>query len=348
MTKLMKFAFLFSVLMGVACIQEQPDNLGECSGDMMDKTEWMAREAQANAEANAGKRAGRGARGVGRLLDDEDPNIGNGVDITATPNIIIKPITNPARILNLNGLSPLGGMVTVGISAKTQITGAGANFFTGPLIGMLEVGNGSVFFDKIEVDLNPGQVSDLSVPSSARDGVVFVTVPAGALRVYARHDGNLVTPSLNGNFGNPFAPLGGGLIGQTNLPRGSGPWLGPTFDVKPAFVKAFACYRPQFNTRNTRTVWVYNNQTTGVTITALTDSNYAIPPVAKRVRVYRVPVAGVGFTLRIVDQIGTMESFVVAAGTNSPVFDLPAGAISIGIDTTGDINSLALVFEVGF
>lgn len=299
--------------------------------------------------------------GKSRLLDDADQNIGNASLINADNIIIVNPITNPTRLLDLTSESDKAQIATVGFDASSNPPALNSNQaqFAGPLTGILEYGNGSVF-TRVEFDVPVGKILSTDSISNAQDGGVIVSVPAGTLRAYARNDANLVTPSFINNSppGGPNVfgfPAGAGP-GNKNQPRGQGSWQNPLFQTIPANMKAFATYFTRSNgvrTRNTKTIWVYNNVANPVQVAdgLGTPAMYFIPPLAKTVQVMRNNLAA-AVTLEIYDSQtntnGFVDQFTIAAAANSPIIDLPGQTLLIGIKTTAAlVGALCLVFEIG-
>lgn len=216
------------------------------------------------------------------------------------------------------------------------------------------------------------------------EGGTLITVPAGVLRVYGRDDSNLVTQSVQyggTGFGVPTA-FGAPFNGGGNIPRGIGPWWTGYSEgggiaaltalqtlPLPVNMKATVNYftRPSgVLSRNTKTLWVYNSipgpgADTNIQTGAGGPAIYMIPPFAKSVSVWRNktdpatfandgPVAGVILTIFDASLYikMPMTTLTIAAGAQSPDFELPMSAVAIGVQTTTDtVTSLALVFEIG-
>lgn len=302
-------------------------------------------------------------RTIKRLLDNAETNIGNQVSYPSNPlaGIVISPDRNPQRILDLTAASNTGQIITVGMSAFSNPPNT-TNAFAGPFTGVVEYGNGGIS-TRVEFDVPVNQIAPGDTPSNAKDGNVLITVPGGTLRVYGRDDSNLVTPSFQFTpapavqFGMP-ASLGGIGGGTDNIPRGFGPWsAGPDATIGGA-IKAHATYATRADgqgSRVTKTVWVYNTDTGNGSLInegAGTPALYFVPPMAKTVQVFRnafatnTPACAVKLDVR--DQTGIMERFAIAAGVVSPIFELPGGVVMIGVETTtANINTFALVFEIG-
>jgi hypothetical protein len=216
------------------------------------------------------------------------------------------------------------------------------------------------------------------------EGGIQVSLPGGVLRIYGRNDSNLVMQSLQyggTGFGVPTI-FGAPFNGAQNIPRGVGPWWqgynqGGTFPALtanqvlpvPVNMKATVAYFTRPNgqrARNTKTVWVYNSipgpgGDTNIVTGAGGPAIYMIPAFAKSVSVWRNktdpatfansgPTAGVVLTVfdSMLYSVMPMTTFTIAGGVASPEFELPMGAVAIGVQTNTDtVNSLALVFEIG-
>lgn len=313
----------------------------------MDKAQWLAQMREFDAESSQ-RRVGRGTRNKGRLLEDGDQNIGNADTIVPYPgnsvtNAVTRPITNPTRLLALDAVSSTAQTVTVGLSAAGMFDPVEAVNFPTPIVGIIEVGNGSVFH-RIEVDIPVGRFKLVSgAQEEPDDGVVYVTVPAGTLRVYARNDSKLIVPDAIGNVGSPaLAPA---LIFPPV----------PGFAAN-AFVKAFVTYFAMRGNQNapTRTYYIGNPDTgIGISFTSSITTMYAIPPLAKRFRLMRTsgaPTTMPAFSGDIFDAaLNRIDSFGAAANVSSPWFDLPGVATFVGINLAMPAGTgiVALVFEIG-
>lgn len=295
--------------------------------------------------------------GKTRLLDDADQNIGNSQQVDCSNSIIVEPISNPPRIINLDAKSDTGQTACVAIAAQTipQAQGTVASF-AGPLTAILEFGNGSVS-QKVEIDVPIGRVQDFRSPASIKQGQVIASVPAGTLRVYGRNDGNLITPSQNQLIGFPPGSVQFGLAILGNIPRNFGSWTpttpniyGPPSAVIQAAATYFALGGPTTGPRNTKTIWVWNGigiqVRVNLGILGFFPALYWIPALAKSVKLIRLPTTD-AFTVDIVDQAGNMESYTVAGGATDTFHPLPGGALMIGLTSNGaNTTSCALVFEI--
>jgi hypothetical protein len=312
----------------------------------MDKTAFMGMLRHSQLMSGVGKRVGRGSSVKAKLLDDADMNIGNGDTILpSSNNIVITPNTNPTRLLNLDSLSPEGRMMTIAFAAKAIIDPALGGGLPGPLVGIVEFGNGGVF-TRVEVDVQVGRVGDFTIQASVEDGVTFVSVPAGVLRAYVRHDGNLVTPSFSRAFGNPG--VSAAINGGGNIPDSSGPWQGAGQLPIPAFAQAFVTYYPKYTRRNTRTIIVYRSLGVLADTSGIGEQFYFVPPFVRSVRVLRTPVATstVTITPRATNQ--AYQSFTIPAGDPGQIIELASNTSFLGLLIGGTgVTQLALEFEVG-
>lgn len=314
----------------------------------MDKASWLANYRADQAEADT-RRVGRGTRNKARLLDDGDQNIGNADTIIPFPSnnaaiAVLRPITNPTRLLALDSLSPTAQTVTVGLSAAGVFDPVEAVNFPTPITAIIEVGNGSVFH-RIEVDVPVGRFKLVSgTQEEPDDGVVYVNVPAGTLRVYARNDSKLIVPNAIGTVGTPA------LNPNAILPPVGG------FAAN-AFVKAFVTYFPLRGHINapTRTYYIgIPSSGGGITYSSTITEMYAIPPLAKRFRILRsfgAPTTMPAFSGDIFDaNIQRIDTFAAALNVSSPWFDLPGIATFVGLNLAMpaiDASVVAMVFEIG-
>src|SRR5579872_1100696 len=316
-----------------------------------------------NGSWNGGNMILTPANNPDRIIDltcDSDTGQQVTIGISASCNM-------PSPATESNNFQFIGGPVTARIEF-----GNGAQF------AAVEV--------DVPITFNPAAFNNPNLPASqggniVNEGGIQVSVPGGVIRVYGRNDSNLVTQSIQyagTGFGVP-AQFGGPFNGTLNIPRGVGPWWagytqGGAFaaltqaQVQPVPVnmKAFVAYQTKPNgerTRNTKTVWVYNSIPGGDT-TIQTGAGgpaiYLIPPFATSVSVWRNKTDPATFansgptakvTLDVYDSmlypVMPMTTLTVAAGVQSPEFELPRGAVAIGVNTaTDNVTSLALVFEI--
>lgn len=326
----------------------------------MDKSEYMARLAEAQG----------GDLGLtGQLLDDADNNIGNATVVDPYPgfqqaDFATVPQQNPARILNLNGLSKFGNQVTVALSASFHALNppnqnvTGPNSEPWPIVGIIEFGNGSQF-TTAEVDIPLGWIPNGSgnpSPNINQDGVTFVTVPAGTLRIYARNDSKLieiprqnVASQLPATAIFPDGVSGPGAPGVPNYFPPNASTTGEERVVLGAFVKASACYFGRGpGAMPTRTIPIAN--TVGATTFSASTMFWRIPPLARSFRIIRLGAGGVMpaitqiFTLS--PNIATLASYSVAAGVPCPTFPLSGIENTISFEMTIS-GRVLIVYEIG-
>lgn len=214
-------------------------------------------------------------------------------------------------------------VVSVGIAAGPAAAG---QFPPGPLTGIVLFGSGNQDLIRAEFDI-PSVQNNALAASSQFSGGVIITVPATNVEVRARHDGNLVPPTVAAvamvRIGNAQS------VGQARVSAGLA--LGPR----------------SANSRVTRTIWIISKG--GGAGLAPTDAGTClIPPFAQSVRVLRSN-NGTGSqagSMRV--GFGTLNGgassdggYDVAAGAVSPEF--PLG----GTETTLTVlnNNAAITLE---
>ena len=293
------------------------------------------------------QRFGRGGIPKNRLLDDGDNNIGNSSIINPAEANTLIPQTNPTRLLALDALSPTGQMVTVALTNRfitdppPQFAGSG---FGGPIVGIIEFGNGSVAM-RVEVDVPLGRVDFLG--SEAQDGVTMVSVPAGTLRVYARNDGRLIPASIFGlaqgvaELVTPSAPIAGAFS-------------------RSSLVKAETCYftRPTTSLGPRRTIYVYCKDVGPavpfITLGGQFLSSMNIPPFAKSCRIMRSPIAA-SLHIEFYDiysfhLASPLDQFTVPGGQQCPDIPVPSAATWFSVNSVapGDVvNFIEVEFQIG-
>ena len=339
------------------------------------------------------------------LLKDAEQNIGNSVVLNPqaasypqnylgnpTPPVLpdigtVIPQANAERILNLNaGGSAVGQTMTVAMSATRILQGTQNPYpgFPGPITGIVEFGNGGRW-TRVEFDIPIGPFAGFfSQASSAiqpQDGVVIITVPAGALRVYARYDNLLVAPllgtdppiaqaqwtSMNGTPV-PFIGPGGPLLVQD--PTGGGNQI---ILPEPVLVQAMATYfgRAPTHARVYKTLNMYLSQETlntppplapaiqigsppVRTLAGFGNFNFwALPPYTKRVKLLRFPnTANLAVILH--DGIRPVDYFTTGAdpvGHSFPEFDVDGGECILGISSQNSggnaVTMLKAICQVG-
>lgn len=320
------------------------------------------------------------------LLMDAEQNIGNSAIIRpqagAYPSGTVIPQTNPERILNLGaGGSASGQTMTIAVTA-TRILYGEQNpnpGLPGPITGVVEFGNGGrstrVEFD-VPVGPFAGRFESASSAIQPQDGVVEITVPAGALRVYARYDNLLVAPLLGtdpplsqaqwttqNGVPVPFIGPGGPLQIQNPAPPPNNLIIGS----EPILVQAMATYfgRAPTHSRVYKTLNLYLSPETLLppptdiligsppvrTVAGFGNFNFwALPPYTKRVKLLRFPnTANLAVILH--DGIRPVDYFTTGAGNSFPEFDVDGGEIIIGISSQNDaanaVHMLKLICEVG-
>ncbi len=340
------------------------------------------------------------------LLFDEEQNIGNsvillpqaasyppGYESDPAPAVLphvgtVIPQTNPERILNLNaGGSAVGQTMTVVMTATRLLEGAQNPNpgLPGPITGIVEFGNGGRF-TRVEFDVPVGPFAGGFVAASSAiqplDGVVEITIPAGALRVYARYDNRLIAPLLGtdpplsqaewtstqgppGPVPVPFVGPGGPLLVQD--PVGPGNSIIP---AEPVLVQAMATYfgRAPTHARVYKTLNMYISQETlnappplapAILIgsppvrTAAGFGNFnfwALPAYTKRIKLLRFPNSA-NLAVLLHDGIRPVDFFTTGAGTSFPEFDVDGGVNIIGISSQNDganaVTMLKAICEVG-
>ncbi len=336
------------------------------------------------------------------LLKDAEQNIGNsiilrpqaasyppGYEIAIAPPVLpnvgtVIPQTNPERILNLNaGGSASGQTMTVAMSATRILQGTDNPYpgFPGPITGVVEFGNGGRF-TKVEFDIPvgpfAGQFTAASSAIQPQDGVVIITIPAGALRVYARYDNRLIAPllgtdppisqaqwtTLNG-IPVPFVGPGGPLLVQDATGPGNS-----IIPPEPVLVQAMATYfgRAPTHSRVYKTLNMYISQETlnappplapaiqignppVRTVAGFGDFNFwALPPYTKRIKLLRFPNSA-NLAVLLHDGIRPVDFFTTGSGNSFPEFDVVGGEMIIGISSQNSggnaVTMLKAICEVG-
>lgn len=315
---------------------DEVEDLRNKNGDLesMDKAEFLA-QVREEAMTKRTTRFGRGGVPKNRLLDDGDQNIGNAVVISRQPLVngsdatIIPATTEPfyQRILALDALSPTGQMVTLTFTASLFTPNRFLGIGIGNITGIVEFGNGSQF-TRLEVDIPVGPYQVTTTAFQPQDSGVTITLPAGTLRAFARHDGGYVTPTV-GNVAALPNPTPVGL------------------NDNPVLVKAFATYFTRATTKApTKTIF-----TGGILATPPNGGViFAIPPFAKKVR----PLRGTSladYTIRFYDSFGGavlgVNTFAGAAGTLSAFVDIPGTASEIYVEASIASSFFGFEFEIG-
>ncbi len=302
--------------------------------------------------------AAGGARGPRpRLLDDADQNIGNATLVSpyAEPSALINQ--NPPRILCLNAESKTGQLITVALGGAMLQPGtalppfnAGIPIPGGPLVGIVEFGNGSVF-TRVEVDIPIGRVQIVGGTYQEPEfGLCMVTVPAGTLRVYARNDGNQLPINVSGNVvkvRDPGEPI-------VDYPSVAPTSVAGANRAQPNNVQAHATYFTRPSSQPAiRTVHVFSPPSGSAAFAFLTNNynnSIAIPPFAKSVRILRGDPTLPTFIINFFPTFHTTAAYdsqTVAAGAASPRIPVPQGAASFGLTMTPGAGSIFAEFEIG-
>lgn len=282
------------------------------------------------AQTERAQAAGRRLSNKNRLLDNGDQNIGNAVVVTPQPlgpgGIAQSiPLLDPPRILALDAESPTGQMVTITMGASLMTdNGASGASTCGPITGIIEHGNGSVF-SRIEFDVPVGPFEYNVKAKQPVSGGVTLTLPCGTLRVYARHDGSYATPTVTGALAAPIPPM------ATN---------------NPAQVLAFATYFTRPGSQSPRRT-LYP----GTAFNALANGSYSIPPFAKRFRLVKgiATLNAKAYDVLFLDSLGgnVLGFITYAAGSQLASFtDIPGTANIIFIQ--GDAGAAAAGQVVAF
>src|SRR5262245_26555449 len=134
------------------------------------------------------------------LMDQEEGNLGNEATVQPLPPPTVGPGV-PKRIIDFNGNSKYGSIMTIGIAAFSTSTMKNPDGSTtptfgfgigGPIVAIVEFGNGGVF-STVEVSVPVGPATDVTLPRTPNlQNAVMLTVPASNVRVIARNDGSLI------------------------------------------------------------------------------------------------------------------------------------------------------------
>jgi hypothetical protein len=316
------------------------------------KAKLLERNAQ---DLQSAVRAGKSGTG---LLDDGESNIGNSTiiqpQILPTANSIAGPfytttptLANNSRLLNLTASSKKGQSVTVVMTAS-RVSGAAG--FVGPLVGIIEFGNGTVT-TKVEFDIPIGPYTGTqnadAVGDTPQDSGAVIQVPSGIIRAFARYDNAYLQPEIDGSVPFQTQPQNPALIATAPNVQTPGPLQ----------VKAFASYFGRVFSRLYLTRYLYS--ALGSPDKTTFNSTYTIPPFAKSVHVVRVPQIA-AMTLTLWD---SLPGFPASAILYDETYQIPSG-ISPIIPIMGNqnrfslksatnnpadaITAIKLVFEIGF
>jgi hypothetical protein len=336
------------------------------------------------------------------LLTDAEQNIGNSVILQPqaasypagyasdpSPPVLpqigtVIPQTKTERILNLNaGGSASGQTMTIAVSATRLLQGEQNPYpgFPGPITGIVEFGNGGRS-TRIEFDVPIGPFAGLFTSASSaiqpQDGVVIITVPAGALRVYARYDNLLIAPLLGtdppisqaqwtsqNGIQIPFVGPGGPLLVQNATGPGNS-----IIPAEPVLVQAMATYfgRAPTHSRVYKTLNMYISQETlnappplapaiqigsppVRTVAGFGNFNFwALPPYTKKVKLLRFPNSA-DLAVILHDGVRPVDYFTTGSGNSFAEFDVVGSEIIIGISSQNSggnaVTLLKAICEVG-
>jgi len=311
------------------------------------------------------------------LLMNAEQNIGNSTILEPQPGSIgtVVPQTNPERLLNLSGGSAVGQTVTVVMTASRIVRGqTNPNpGFPGPITGIIEYGNGGRF-TRIEFDVPvgpfAGPFTEALSAIEPQDGAVFVTVPTGVLRVYARYDNLLLVPILGTNPPMSQVEYTNFILSASNPVVGSGgpllvtPPSGPNIVIppEPVLVKAMVSYFTKTRSRVYKTLNCYLSPETTPPVsiqigtpTAATPAGYtgyafyALPTYVKNVKILRFPNTGGGSNLDVLLHDGVRPvDYINITSPSPPAIDIVGNESIIGIRSlSNSFNMLKLVCEVG-
>lgn len=294
------------------------------------------------------------------VLDSAEQNIGNSALVQPQPGAVgdatVIPQTNPPRILNLTGGSPMGQTISVTMTASRVLGEQNPNpGLPGPITGVIQFGNGGrdtrIEFD---VPIGPfaGSLSQATEAIEPQDGGVIVTVPSGVLRVYARYDNLLLSPVLG--FNQPLHQIAGVAAMGPGGPRPNGGGAPPT-PAEPLLVKAMAAYFTRHYSKAYKTDYLYVpvplvpvSIVVGVPATS-TFRFFCLPAFAQNVKVLRLPLTS-ALEVQLSDGVQIVDQYSIAAGTSAPIIPIQGHVCVIGIRslTVGDtVSFLALQCEVG-
>jgi hypothetical protein len=301
------------------------------------------------------------------LLDNAEQNIGNVTTLypqSGLPTVI--PQSNPPRILNLNGSSKRGQSTTVAFAVSRILQGEQNPNpgLAGPVTAILEFGNGAQF-SQVEFDLQvgpfAGPINNSSAAVQPRDGLVLASVPAGALRAYARYDNLLLEPLLGLNppaslaayLGVPVVGPGGPVLCQ----GASGP-----VPPEPVLVKAIATYFNKTHSRVWRTLNLYiTPEINSPAPTAVQVGNpsptvvsgysgycfWALPAFTRSVKILRFPDT-TALAVLIHDGVRPVDFVNIAANVTAPEIEIVGNENIVGITSGNDkVTMLKVVCEIG-
>lgn len=254
-----------------------------------------------------------------RLLDDDDLNLGGVVTISPNPD---PGLGVPERILDVQCPGRHGEFTTVSFNVLPNNNDINDRVnYSGPLVGIIEFGNGSAI-NRVEIDIPNGNnttsaslafypSSWLAIAGSVPSGGASISVPGSSVRVYARHDGN-------GRVWDPNNPI--------------------SLNLNPMKVQAHISYgrRVAADSRLYRTLMSSNF---AGSVPTNTNNFIGIPPYSKSLIVYRPGLEAMTITLRSRQLDGSIAPlpgvpiavYHIAAGVNSPNIPLSGLADIVGV-----------------
>ncbi len=266
------------------------------------------------------------------VLDNGELNLGRSIPAPGrTGNTFLLPGYGvPVRVLELRGDSKLAQWITVTFNIlpidAASVT-AGASLPFGPLVGIVEFGNGSAF-SQVEIDIQPG--GTLSTITGGAEFVNAFTLPFGgssisapgsSFRIFVRNDAG-------------YQPTGdGNTIGNlTNVPT---VMAHVSYGQKPAAEP------------NTRTLWVTSPIGGGVGF----NNAVGVPPFARSVYLYRTNITTTGLSVTVQEQYGSTLNgpILIPAGVDGSAVPIRLSALSRVLQVTNlgpDPSIIRAVFNV--
>ncbi len=250
----------------------------------------------------------------------EELNLGNSLPVStltppgAPPADFRRGKGDPVRILDVVGSSQRSRIMTIAMSSFLKQSDAGILGLGGPIVGIIEFGNGGAF-TRLEVDVPFGSASNILGPNrqpNLEDGIIL-SVPGSSFRVSARNDGNATPEDINS-----FEQNGTAFLSVSNTMQ----------------VKAWISYEPRSSIYAVRRLFpVFAAAPAAI----LGPVQYNIPAFARQVRFLRLPqTAPIDFIFVASQGLGQIiDSGTVPAGVSSPVFEVPSQANSVLIDSGG-------------
>lgn len=279
------------------------------------------------SEGYGGFSGGSSDEGRG-LLQNGELNLGALKDVSPSTGVLSSKTGAgvETRILELRGDSKLAKWVTITFNVAPAFPDNPLyNPVVGPLVGIVEFGNGSAL-NRVEVDIQQGNWLSTILPGPPYgngfplpSGGTMLSVPAGSLRVFARNDGG-------------YQPLGdGNPIGNT---------------TNTAKVTAHAAYgqKPAYEA-NTRSIAL----TSPTPQLAGFVNACGVPPFARGFTINRTFVNTTSLTIIVQSQYGDTISgpIIVPAGVVCPFIPLSGLARLISVTNDGPAScELLAVFNI--